>query len=103
DLEAEVLVVTGELKAGATPGEAGKAIRLVGLVNDVSLRSLIPAELKKGFGFLQGKPRSALSPVFVTPDELGEAWKDDKLHLPMRTWLNGQWLGEADCGTDMQF
>jgi fumarylacetoacetate (FAA) hydrolase len=103
DLEAEVIVCTGEVKAGATPEDAGKAIRLVGLVNDVSLRALIPAELKKGFGFLQGKPRSALSPVFVTPDELGDIWSDYTLHLPMRTWLNGQWLGEADCGTDMQF
>ena len=56
-----------------------------------------------GFGFLLSKPRSALSPVFVTPDELGDAWKDEKLHLPMRTWLNGQWFGEAECGVDMQF
>lgn len=103
DLEAEVIVVTGDVPMAATPEQAGKAIRLVGLVNDVSLRGLIPAELKKGFGFLQSKPRSALSPVFVTPDELGDAWKDAKLHLPMRTWLNGKWLGEADCGVDMQF
>ena len=103
DLEAEVVVVTGDVPMAATPEQAGKAIRLVGLVNDVSLRGLIPAELKKGFGFLQSKPRSALSPVFATPDELGEAWNDGKLHLPMRTWLNGQWLGEADCGVDMQF
>ncbi len=103
DLEAEVVVITGEVPMAATPEQAGKAIRLVGLVNDVSLRGLIPAELKKGFGFLQSKPRSALSPVFVTPDELGDAWKGGKLHLPMRTWLNGKWLGGADCGVDMQF
>lgn len=103
DLEAEVIVCSGEVPMGASAGESGKAIRLVGLVNDVSLRGLIPAELKKGFGFLQGKPRSAFSPVFVTPDELGDVWKDYKLHLPMRTWLNGKWLGEADCGVDMQF
>jgi len=103
DLEAEIIVVTGEVPMAATPEQASKAIRLVGLVNDVSLRGLIPAELKKGFGFLQSKPRSALSPVFVTPDELGDAWRDAKLHLPMRTWLNGKWLGEADCGVDMQF
>jgi fumarylacetoacetate (FAA) hydrolase len=64
---------------------------------------LIPGELAKGFGFLQSKPRSALSPVLVTPDELGDAWQDDKLHLPMRTWLNGAWFGEAECGVDMQF
>src|SRR5690242_18953325 len=78
-------------------------MQLVGLVNDVSLRELIPGELAKGFGFLQSKPRSALSPVLVTPDELGEAWQDTKLHLPMLTWINGQWFGQAECGVDMQF
>jgi len=67
------------------------------------LRGLIPAELAKGFGFLQCKPRAALSPVLVTPDELRDAWRDDKLHLPMRTWINGQWFGEAEAGEDMQF
>jgi fumarylacetoacetate (FAA) hydrolase len=103
DLEAEVAVITGDVPYGATPAQAAAAIRLVLLVNDVSLRGLIPSELAKGFGFLQSKPRSALSLVLVTPDELGEAWKDDKLHLPMRTWLNGKWFGEADCGVDMQF
>ncbi|MGA0586717.1 fumarylacetoacetate hydrolase family protein [Dyella sp. KRB-257] len=103
DLEAEVLVVTDDVPMAVTPAQAAEHIQLVGLVNDVSLRGLIPGELAKGFGFLQSKPRSALSPVFVTPDELGEAWKDDKLHLPMRTWINGQWFGEAECGVDMQF
>ncbi len=103
DLEAEVVVVTDEVPMGATPEQAGEKIRLVGLVNDVSLRGLIPAELKKGFGFVQSKPRSALSPVFVTPDELGDAWRDYKLHLPMLTRLNGNRLGEAECGVDMQF
>ncbi|WP_036139892.1 fumarylacetoacetate hydrolase family protein [Luteibacter sp. 9135] len=103
DLEAEVLVVTDDVPMGVTPAQAGGHIQLVGLVNDVSLRGLIPGELAKGFGFVQSKPRSALSPVFVTPDELGDAWKDDKLHLPMRTWINGQWFGEAECGVDMQF
>jgi len=103
DLEAEVLVVTDDVPMGVTPAQAAGHIQLVGLVNDVSLRGLIPAELAKGFGFLQSKPRSALSPVFVTPDELGEAWRDDKLHLPMRTWINGAWFGEAECGVDMQF
>jgi fumarylacetoacetate (FAA) hydrolase len=87
----------------ATPVQASAHIQLVGLLNDVSLRGLIPGELAKGFGFLQSKPRSALSPVLVTPDELGEAWQGDKLHLPMRTWLNGRWFGEAECGVDMQF
>ncbi|MGN6091516.1 MAG: fumarylacetoacetate hydrolase family protein, partial [Luteibacter jiangsuensis] len=103
DLEAEVLVVTDDVPMGVTPAQAAGHIQLVGLVNDVSLRGLIPAELAKGFGFLQSKPRSALSPVFVTPDELGDAWRDEKLHLPMRTWINGAWFGEAECGVDMQF
>ncbi|WP_130619679.1 fumarylacetoacetate hydrolase family protein [Dyella amyloliquefaciens] len=103
DLEAEVVVVTDDVPMAVTPAQAAGHIQLVGLVNDVSLRGLIPAELAKGFGFLQSKPRSALSPVFVTPDELGDDWQDEKLHLPMRTWLNGQWFGEAECGVDMQF
>ncbi|MCB1577891.1 MAG: fumarylacetoacetate hydrolase family protein, partial [Xanthomonadales bacterium] len=103
DLEAEVVVVTDDVAMGVTPEQAAEHIQLIGLVNDVSLRALIPAELAKGFGFLQSKPRSALSPVFVTPDELGDAWKDSKLHLPMRTWINGQWFGEAEAGVDMQF
>lgn len=103
DLEAEVVVVTDDVPMAVTAEQAAQHIQLVGLVNDVSLRGLIPGELAKGFGFLQSKPRSALSPVFVTPDELGDAWQGDKLHLPMRTWLNGQWFGEAECGVDMQF
>lgn len=103
DLEAEVVVITDDVPMAVTAEQAASHIQLVGLVNDVSLRNLIPAELGKGFGFLQSKPRSALSPVFVTPDELGDAWQGEKLHLPMRTWLNGQWFGEAECGVDMQF
>jgi fumarylacetoacetate (FAA) hydrolase len=103
DLEAEVVVVTDDVPMAVTPEQAAMHIQLVGLVNDVSLRNLIPGELAKGFGFLQSKPRSALSPVFVTPDELGDAWQGEKLHLPMRTWLNGKWFGEAECGVDMQF
>jgi len=103
DLEAEVVVVTDDVAMGVAPATAAQHIQLIGLVNDVSLRNLIPAELGKGFGFLQSKPRSALSPVFVTPDELGDAWRDDKLHLPMRTWINGRWFGEAEAGVDMQF
>ncbi|GAA0917019.1 fumarylacetoacetate hydrolase family protein [Rothia nasimurium] len=103
DLEAEVVVITDDVPMAATPDQASGHIQLVGLVNDVSLRGLIPNELAKGFGFLQSKPRSALSPVFVTPDELGDAWQGDKLHLPMRTWINDQWFGEAECGVDMQF
>jgi fumarylacetoacetate (FAA) hydrolase len=103
DLEAEVVVITDDVPMAVPAAQASQHIQLVGLVNDVSLRGLIPAELAKGFGFLQSKPRSALSPVFVTPDELGGAWLGDKLHLPMRTWINGQWFGEAECGVDMQF
>jgi fumarylacetoacetate (FAA) hydrolase len=103
DLEAEVIVVTDDVPMAVTPEQAAQHIQLVGLINDVSLRGLIPGELAKGFGFLQSKPRSALSPVLVTPDELGDAWHGDKLHLPMRTWLNGQWFGAAECGVDMQF
>jgi fumarylacetoacetate (FAA) hydrolase len=103
DLEAEVVVVTGDVPQGTSREQALEAIRLVGLVNDVSLRNLIPAELGKGFGFLQSKPASALSPVFVTPDELGERWKDGKLHGPLKVDLNGQPFGRADAGVDMTF
>ena len=103
DLEAEVVVITDDVDMGIRAEQAAMRVQLVGLVNDVSLRGLIPGELAKGFGFLQSKPRSALSPVFVTPDELGAAWRDSKLHLPMRTWINGHWFGEAEAGVDMQF
>lgn len=103
DLEAEVVVVTDDVAQGTTPAQAAAHIQLIGLVNDVSLRNLIPAELAKGFGFLQSKPRSALSPVFVTPDELGEAWQDSKVHLPLLTHVNGQWFGAPEAGVDMQF
>jgi fumarylacetoacetate (FAA) hydrolase len=87
----------------ATPEQAAGHIQLIGLVNDVSLRNLIPNELAKGFGFLQSKPRSALSPVFVTPDELGDAWRDNKVHLPLLTHINGVWFGAPEAGVDMQF
>jgi fumarylacetoacetate (FAA) hydrolase len=103
DFEAEVVVVTGDVPQGTSREQALEAIRLVGLVNDVSLRNLIPAELGKGFGFLQSKPASALSPVFVTPDELGERWQDGKLHGPLKVDLNGQPFGRADAGQDMTF
>ena len=103
DFEAEVVVVTDDVPMGVDAGRADGHIQLVGLVNDVSLRNLIPAELAKGFGFLQSKPRSALSPVLVTPDELGDAWRDSVLHRPLRSWLNGERFGEPDAGVDMQF
>ena len=103
DLEAEVVVVTGDVPMGATREEALDAIRLVGLVNDVSLRNLIPAELGKGFGFVQSKPASTLSPVFVTPDALGERFKDGKLHGQVLVSINGETFGKADAGVDMTF
>ncbi len=103
DLEAEVLVVTDDVPQGASAAQAAGHIQLVGLINDVSLRNLIPGELAKGFGFLQSKPRSALSPVFVTPDELGDAWRDNKVHLPLLTHVNGRWFGAPEAGVDMQF
>ena len=103
DLEAEVAVITGDVPQGAGRDEALAAIRLVCLVNDVSLRNLIPAELAKGFGFLQSKPSSALSPVAVTPDALGDAWRDGKLHRPLLVSLNGDPFGKAEAGEDMTF
>ena len=103
DLEAEVAVITGDVKMGATPTEAAKAIRLLLLVNDVSLRNLIPGELAKGFGFLQSKPASAFSPVAVTPDELGGDWRDGRVHRPLTVHVNGALFGNPDAGTDMVF
>jgi fumarylacetoacetate (FAA) hydrolase len=103
DLEAEVAVVTGDVPMGTRPEAAAQAIRLVMLVNDVSLRNLIPAELAKGFGFFQSKPASAFSPVAVTPDELGDDWRDGRVHRPLTVHLNGQLFGQPDAGTDMVF
>ncbi|GGE17017.1 2-keto-4-pentenoate hydratase [Polymorphobacter glacialis] len=103
DLEAEIVVVTGDVPQGATREQAIAAIRLIGLVNDVSLRGLIPDELAKGFGFVQSKPASALSPVLVTPDSLGAAWSDGKLSGVLCVDLNGQPFGRADAGDDMTF
>jgi fumarylacetoacetate (FAA) hydrolase len=103
DFEAEVLVVTDDVPMAVSPAQAGDHIQLVGLVNDVSLRNLIPGELAKGFGFLQSKPRSALSPVVITPDELGNAWSGNKVHLPLRSTLNGDLFGAPEAGHDMQF
>jgi fumarylacetoacetate (FAA) hydrolase len=103
DLEAEVVVITDDVPMGASSAQATAHIQLIGLINDVSLRNLIPNELAKGFGFLQSKPRSALSPVFVTPDELGDAWKNVKVHLPLLTHINGNKFGAPEAGDDMQF
>ena len=103
DLEAEIIVVTDDVPMAVTAEQAAEHIQLVGLINDVSLRNLIPSELAKGFGFLQSKPRSALSPVLVTPDELNGHWRDNKLHLPLLTHINGKWFGAPEAGEDMQF
>jgi fumarylacetoacetate (FAA) hydrolase len=103
DFEAEVAVVTGDVAMGATPDEAHGQIRLLMLANDVSLRNLIPPELAKGFGFLQSKPATSFSPVAVTPDELGEAWRGGKVHLPLRSTWNGRLVGQPDAGVDMVF
>jgi fumarylacetoacetate (FAA) hydrolase len=103
DFEAEVAVVVGDVAMGAGREAAAAAIRLVMLVNDVSLRNLIPAELAKGFGFFQSKPPSAFSPVAVTPDELGEAWDGGKVGLPLSVDLDGHPFGRASAGVDMTF
>ncbi|OMG56314.1 2-keto-4-pentenoate hydratase [Azonexus hydrophilus] len=103
DLEAEVAVISGDVTMGETPAEAARAIRLLMLVNDVSLRNLIPGELAKGFGFFQSKPASAFSPVAITPDELGEDWRDGRVHRPLTVHLNGALFGQPDAGTDMVF
>jgi len=103
DFESEIVVITDDVPMAVSAENAQAHIQLVGLINDVSLRNLIPAELAKGFGFLQSKPRSALSPVLVTPDELGEQWQDSKLSLPLHSTLNGKFFGEPEAGVDMQF
>lgn len=103
DMEGEVAVITGDVSMGASVEEAAKAIKLVMLVNDVSLRGLIPGELAKGFGFFQSKPASAFSPVAVTPDELGDAWKDSLIHLPLMVDYNGEPFGRAEAGVDATF
>ncbi len=103
DMEAETAVITGDVPMQTSVEEAGQYIRLLMLVNDVSLRKLIPGELAKGFGFYQSKPSTAFSPVAVTPDELGDAFVDGRFHLPLHTWLNGELFGRPDCGVDMTF
>lgn len=103
DFEAEVAVIVDDVPMGIRSDQAGHHIKLVMLMNDVSLRNLIPAELAKGFGFFQSKPPSAFSPVAVTPESLGDAWKDSKLHLPMIAHLNGREVGHPNTGVDMQF
>jgi len=103
DLEAEVAVITGDVKMGTSAAQCAPAIRLLMLVNDVSLRNLIPGELAKGFGFFQSKPASAFSPVAITPDELGADWRDGRVHRPLTVHINDQLFGQPDAGTDMVF
>ncbi|MEA3110383.1 MAG: fumarylacetoacetate hydrolase [Caballeronia sp.] len=103
DFEAEVAVITTDVPMAVKPADALRHVRLLMLVNDVSLRNLIPAELGKGFGFFQSKPATAFSPVAVTPDELGEAWHEGRVHRPMIVHWNGKKVGQPDCGTDMVF
>ncbi|WP_250508494.1 fumarylacetoacetate hydrolase family protein [Caballeronia sp. GACF4] len=103
DFEAEVAVITSDVPMAPTPDEALKSMRLLMLVNDVSLRNLIPPELAKGFGFFQSKPASAFAPVAVTPDELGDAWSEGRVHRPMIVHWNGKKVGQPECGVDMVF
>ena len=103
DFEGELAVVTGDVPMGATPQAAANRIRLLVLVNDWSLRNLIPGELAKGFGFYQSKPATAFSPLAVTPDELGDAWRDGKVHLPLVSRINDAPFGAPDAGVDMTF
>lgn len=103
DFEAEVTVVTDDVPMGVSAADAVKHIKLIMLVNDVSLRGLIPGELAKGFGFFQSKPSSAFSPIAITPDELGDAWRDAKVHLPLLSTLNQALFGKPQAGIDMTF
>ncbi len=103
DFEGEIAVITDDVPMSVSADDAGDHIKLVMLVNDVSLRGLIPEELAKGFGFFQSKPASAFSPVAVTPDELGQHWRDEKLHLPLLSTYNGQLFGKPQAGEDMTF
>ncbi|MGC3835045.1 fumarylacetoacetate hydrolase family protein [Moritella viscosa] len=103
DFEGEVAVITNDVKQGISSANASDTILLITLVNDVSLRNLIPSELAKGFGFFHSKPSTAFSPVAVTPDELGDAWDGTKLHLPLYSYLNDALFGSPDAGTDMTF
>jgi len=103
DFEAEIAVITGDVPMASSPEQALEGIRLLMLANDVSLRRLIPAELEKGFGFFQSKPATAFSPVAVTPDELGEAWDQGRLHLTMQSTWNGRKVGMCEAGPEMTF
>jgi fumarylacetoacetate (FAA) hydrolase len=103
DFESEVCVVLGDVPQGTKAGDAGRYVRLLMLANDVSLRNLIPNELAKGFGFFQSKPATAFSPFALTPDELGPAWREGRVHLRLRSVLNGKQVGDCDAGPEMHF
>ncbi len=103
DFESEVCVILGDVPQGTSAADAAPFVRLLALANDVSLRNLIPNELAKGFGFFQGKPATGFSPFVLTPDELGPAWKDGRIHLRLQTKLNGNLVGDTDAGPEMHF
>ena len=103
DFEAELCVILGDTPRGVDAANAAEHVKLVTLCNDVTYRNLIPPELKKGFGFFQSKPATGFAPFAVTPDELGDAWKDGRVHLPLRTQLNGELAGDPDAGPAMHF
>jgi fumarylacetoacetate (FAA) hydrolase len=103
DFESEVVVILGDVPMGTTATQAAGCVRLVTLANDVTLRGLVPAELEKGFGFFQSKPATAFAPLALTPDELGAAWQDGRLHLRLRTSLNGRLVGDPEAGPEMHF
>lgn len=103
DFEAEIAVITDDVPMGIDERDAAQHIKLLMLVNDVSLRNLIPGEMAKGFGFFQSKPASSFSPVAITPDELAEHWDGRCVHLPLRSYLNGELFGQPDAGQDMTF
>jgi fumarylacetoacetate (FAA) hydrolase len=102
DLEGEVCAVLGDVSMGVRAEQAGPCVRLLCLANDVTLRNLVPAELAKGFGFFQSKPATAFSPLAVTPDELGSAWRDGRVHLPLEVWHNDVQIGRCQAG-EMHF
>ena len=103
DFEGEVCVILGDTPQGVKSADAGQHVKLLTLCNDVTLRALIPAELKKGFGFFQGKPATAFAPFAITPDELGDAWKEGRIHLPLKVTLNGDLAGDPEAGPEMHF
>ncbi|HEV8547781.1 MAG TPA: fumarylacetoacetate hydrolase family protein [Polyangiaceae bacterium] len=103
DFESEVAVVLGDVPLGTTRERAGDAVRLLLLANDATYRNLVPAELARGFGFFQSKPATAFSPFAVTPDELGAAYREGRVHLRLSTWLNGELVGDVDAGPEMHF